>query len=68
MSQSSYSEKSLRQNKLKCLDKSNNGTEEMCRDQCNWAINGMIPHQTQYNTPAGDPGIGLEQLELMCKV
>lgn len=30
--------------------KSNNGIEEMCRDQCNWAINGMIPHQTQYNS------------------
>ncbi|KAH0895955.1 hypothetical protein HID58_045523, partial [Brassica napus] len=132
MSQSSYSEKSLR---------SNNGIEEMCRDRCNWAIKGMIPHQTQYNckaksnklhyfslsrrfiiildlsvpsifqsdlnvkatvaplyflatnhftdmgcerasklvssgvqkpksyaAPVGDPGIGLEQLELMCKL
>uniref|UniRef100_A0A0D3BH15 Uncharacterized protein n=1 Tax=Brassica oleracea var. oleracea TaxID=109376 RepID=A0A0D3BH15_BRAOL len=32
--------------------RSNNGIEEMSRDQCNWAINGMIPHQTQYNSKA----------------
>ncbi|CAF1888809.1 hypothetical protein Bca4012_048146 [Brassica carinata] len=58
MSQSSYSEKSLR---------SNNGIEEMCRDQCNWAIKG-VQKPKSYAASVGDPGIGLEQLELMCKV
>ncbi|KAH0893049.1 hypothetical protein HID58_055478, partial [Brassica napus] len=53
-----YSEKSLR---------SNNGIEEMSRDQCNWAING-VQKPKSYAAPAGDPGIGLEQLELMCKL
>ncbi|CAN6972813.1 unnamed protein product [Brassica rapa subsp. trilocularis] len=58
MSQSSYSKKSLR---------SNNGIEDMCMDQCNLASNG-VEKTKYYATPAGAFEIGLEQLELMCKV